>query len=180
MRILKNNSIGLVIDVQEKLFPHMNDKDHLEINLVRFINGLQILNVPILITEQYTKGLGQTISSVQNALGNFLSIEKMSFSCCDQTDFTESLIDSGMKNVILCGIETHVCILQTTIDLLQSGYQPVVVEDCVSSPNLNDKNIAIKRMRQEGAVISSLESILFELTRESGTESFKAISKLIK
>jgi len=180
MRILKNNSIGLIIDVQEKLFPHMLKRDQLENNLIRLIAGFKILKIPFLITEQYTKGLGQTIPSVQNALGDFSCIEKMSFSCCDQPDFTERLKDSEKKNIILCGIETHVCVLQTTIDLLQSGYQPVVIEDCVSSRNLDDKIIAIERMRQEGAVISSLESILFELTRESGTESFKEISKLIK
>ena len=84
------------------------------------------------------------------------------------------------KNVILCGIETHVCVLQTTIDLIQLGYQPIVIEDCVSSRKLSDKQTAIERMRQEGAIISSLESILFELARFSGNETFKAISKLVK
>ena len=90
------------------------------------------------------------------------------------------LKDSGKKNVILCGIESHVCVLQTALDLLTNGFQPVLIEDCVSSRNLNDKNIAVERMRQEGAIISTYESILFELLEISGTETFKEISKIVK
>jgi nicotinamidase-related amidase len=92
----------------------------------------------------------------------------------------KKLKESGKKNVILCGIESHVCVLQTTLDLIENGYQPVLIEDCVSSRNLNDKNIAVERMRQEGAIISTYESILFELLEVSGTEKFKEISKIVK
>jgi hypothetical protein len=180
MRILRENTIGIFIDIQEKLFPHMQERSMLEQNLVKLNTGLRILEIPIVVTEQYSKGLGFTISPLKLALEEFSAIEKTAFSCCDEPQFINTLSASGKKNVIVCGIETHVCVLQTTIDLLQAGYQAIVLEDCVSSRKLSDKNIAIERMRQEGAIISSMESVLFELTRTSGTESFKAISRLVK
>lgn len=180
MRILKEDTIGVFIDIQERLFPHMQDMDQLEQNLITLAAGLKVLEMPFLVTEQYTKGLGFTILPLQMAFGDCTSIEKTAFSCCDEPQFSALLRETGKKNVILCGIETHVCVLQTTIDLTQAGYQPIVIEDCVSSRKFSDKHAAIERMRQEGAIISSLESVLFELTRFSGNETFKAISKLVK
>jgi len=180
MRILKEHSIAIFIDIQERLFPFIQDKDKLEQNLVILSAGLKALEVPLLVTEQYTKGLGLTILPLKMALVEHAAIEKTAFSCCDEPRFMTALNAAGKQNVILCGIETHVCVLQTVIDLMQAGYQPVVIEDCVSSRKLSDKLTAIERMRQEGAIISSLESILFELARYSGNETFKAISKLVK
>ena len=180
MRIPGENTVGLFIDIQEKLFPHMQEKDMLEHNLISMSAGLKILEIPFMVTEQYTKGLGFTISPLKLALGEYSAIEKSAFSCCDEPVFISRLQATGKKNVILCGIETHVCVLQTAIDLIKAGYLPVVIEDCVSSRKLADKQIAIERMRQEGAIISSLESVLFELTRFSGTGAFKAISRLVK
>ena len=181
MRILKENTTGLFIDIQDRLFPHMQEMNQLEQNLITLCAGLKVLDIPILVTEQYTKGLGFTILPLKMAFGDeYSSIEKIAFSCCDEPQFLNALNSTGKKNVLLCGIETHVCILQTALDLLQKGYQPVVIQDCVSSRKLSDKHLAIERMRQEGAIITSLESILFELTRYSGTDTFKAISKLVK
>jgi len=180
MRILKEHTIAIFIDIQEKLFPFIQDKDQLEQNLVTLSAGLKALEVPILVTEQYTRGLGITILPLKMELGGQHFIEKTAFSCCDEPQFMTALIASKKQKIILCGIETHVCVLQTAIDLIQVGYQPVVIEDCVSSRKLSDKQTAIERMRQEGVIISSLESILFELARYSGTETFKAISKLVK
>lgn len=180
MRILKENTIGLVIDVQEKLFPHMHNYEELVGNLIKLISGLKVLEVPIILTEQYTKGLGPTINSIQEAIGEYTAIEKMAFSCCDEPQFLKVLKEQSKKNVIVCGIESHVCILQTCIDLQQSGYQSVIIEDCISSRKASDKVISLERMKKEGAIISSLESILFELSRVSGTESFKSISRLVK
>jgi nicotinamidase-related amidase len=180
MRIIRENTIGLFIDIQEKLFPHMLEKEQLEQNIIKLISGLKALEVSYFVTEQYTKGLGFTISPLKEALGEYKAFEKKTFSCCDEPHFISKLKASGKRNIILCGIETHVCVLQTAIDLLTEGYQPVVIEDCVSSRKLPDKKTAIERMRQEGAIISSLESILFELTRASGTETFKVVSGLVK
>jgi nicotinamidase-related amidase len=180
MRILKDRTAALIIDIQERLFPFIFENENLTKNVSKLIGGLKIIGIPIFVTEQYTKGLGPTIEPVATTLGNLPRIEKMSFSCCDESRVMEGIAVSGRENIIIAGIESHVCILQTVIDLIRNGYHPVVVEDCVSSRNVNDKQMAIARMRREGAVITTVESILFELLRYSGTEQFKGISKLVK
>ena len=181
MRFLKEDTCLLVIDVQEKLFPHIYDNDFLEKNINILIKGMQNLEVPMLFTEQYKKGLGETIHSIkENFVWEFKSIEKMAFSCVDELNFIQELGKLNKKNVIIAGIETHVCVLQTAIDLKSLSYNVMVVEDCVSSRKISDKSNAIKRLIQEGVFIGSYESILLELCRESGTETFKNISKLIK
>jgi nicotinamidase-related amidase len=180
MRILAHESVGLIIDIQERLFPLIADSEKVARNTAILIEGLKAVDVKILVTEQYTKGLGVTIEPLKNLLSEISIIEKMAFSCCDEPAFYEKLSLQGVRNVIIAGIESHVCVLQTAIDLLSSGYIPVIVEDCVGSRNPNDKKIAIERLRKEGAVITTYESILFELLRYSGTESFKKISRLVK
>ncbi|MCF8379732.1 MAG: hydrolase [Bacteroidales bacterium] len=180
MRINIEESAGLIIDIQEKLFPHIADHDQLAVNTGILIEGLKILEVPIVVTEQYVKGLGSTIPSISTLLKENKAFEKMSFSCCDEFSFSKELEQLNKKYIIIAGIESHVCVLQTAIDLMKKGYQAVVIEDCVSSRRINDKNISIARMRQEGVIISTYESILFELTKVSGNEKFKAISKLVK
>ena len=180
MRILRDQTAAVVIDIQERLLPHIFQWELTLQNCLKLIEGLQVLSVPMLVTQQYTKGLGHTEPSVVNKITGFSHIEKITFSCCGEPAFMEKLSSLEKKYIILCGIETHVCVLQTCLDLIDSGFVPVVVEDCVSSRKPNDKEIAIERMRQEGARITTLESILFELTQVSGTETFKSISKLVK
>lgn len=180
MRILKEDSIGLIIDIQEKLFPHIWHNEQFTKNTEILIKGLKALGIPLIVTEQYTKGLGPTIKPIELAIGDYKVLEKLSFSCCDNAPFSEELALKGKYKVIIAGIEAHVCVLQTVIDLIANGYKPIVVEDCIASRKENDKKIAIERMHQEGAIISTYESILFELCRYSGNEVFKSISKLVK
>ena len=180
MRILKDNTAAVTIDIQEKLLPHINEGELILKNCLKLIEGLQMLDVPILVTQQYTRGLGPTVEPVIQKIPGFRYIEKVSFSCCDEYTFVEELSSLERKIIILFGIETHVCVLQTCLDLLLSGYTPVVVEDCVSSRKAIDKRVAIERMRQEGAKITTLESLLFEMTRYAGNDLFKAISRLVK
>lgn len=182
MRILKEATVGLIIDIQERLFPHIDGNGQLLKNVEILTEGLQILDIPVKITEQYPRGLGTTIQPLKKILGNNQVFEKMSFSCCDEKGFYDYLIEAGQgrKNIIIAGIETHVCVLQTVVDLLSKGFQPVVIYDCVSSRSAIDKEIAIQRIRAEGAFVSTYESILFELARVSGTEDFKKISRLVK
>ncbi|MCX6248541.1 MAG: hydrolase [Bacteroidetes bacterium] len=180
MRILKDRSAALIIDIQERLYPFIFENENLTKNVTRLIEGLKIIGIPIFITEQYVKGLGPTIEPVATLLGSHPRIEKMSFSCCDEPRLMEGIAVTGKENIIIAGIESHVCVLQTVVDLHRNGYHPVVVEDCVSSRNENDKRTAIQRMRQEGAIITTTESILFELLRYSGTEQFRGISRLVK
>ncbi len=180
MRIIREESAGLVIDIQEKLFPFITGNDVLAHNAGILIRGLQVLKLPLLVTEQYTKGLGPTIEPLAQVLSENRVIEKSAFSCCDDRHFMEKLSALHKKFIIITGIESHVCVLQTAIDLLEHNYIPVVAEDCVSSRRMNDKQMAINRMRKAGVIITTYESVLFELLRFSGTDEFKAISKLVK
>jgi nicotinamidase-related amidase len=181
MRILREKCSAVLIDVQSKLFPHIADKQKLEDNITKLVKGLQVLQIPILITQQYTKGIGETIDSLRALFPDgFTHIEKSEFSCLDNVDFQAELMKLGKDCLIIFGIESHVCVLQTVLDAINMGYLPILVEDCISSRNLNDKNIAVQRARNEGAIITTYESLLFELTRISGTDEFKLISKIIK
>jgi isochorismate hydrolase len=174
MRILRENTIGLVIDIQERLVPVMEENELLVENCSKLIQGLQILGLPLLVTQQYTN------EEIKSVISDFQYIEKKDFSCYDEPAFAEKLDQSGAKNVIICGIESHVCVLQTAIDLKEAGYTPVVVFDCVSSRSFDNVDLAAERFRYEGIMMTSLESILFELTRSAGAPGFKEISKLVK
>ena len=180
MRVTAENSVAVVVDVQERLFPHMHDGETLRTHLVKLIEGLQILEIPILVTEQYRKGLGPTIEAVRDPFEQFDPVEKASFSCCDDKGFLTRIGPMNASFVILAGIEAHVCLLQTSMDLLEAGYTPVMVVDCMSSRKAYDKEIAVDRMQSRGAIVTTSESILFELCRYSGTDRFKAISRLVK
>jgi len=180
MRIPRDKTAALIIDVQERLFPHIQDHDVLVSNMGILIRGLQIMEIPLMVTQQYSKGLGKTIDPVEKLFMPFKPIEKTAFSCCDEPGIMAAMERTGKDFIILAGIESHVCVLQTTLDLLERGFKPVVIEDCISSRKADDKDTAIHRMRQEGAIITSYESILFELCRFSGSPEFKQISSLVK
>jgi len=180
MRITKENTIGLVVDIQERLLPVMFEKENLAKNCRTLIQGLAELHLPIVTTQQYTKGLGETIPEIQESIPNFSPIEKRDFSCCDEPTVTAKLKDLKAKNVIICGIESHVCVLQTAIDLKETGFNPIVVMDCVSSRSEKNIELAKERFRFEGIMMTSYESILFELTRSASAPEFRAISKLVK
>ncbi len=180
MRILKNQTIAIIVDVQERLFPVIDNNQKLSKNLEILVQGLKALEIPIIVTEQYKKGLGETIEPIRTLLPDAIYTEKIAFSCCDEPTFISEIEKTDCKYVILAGVEAHICLLQTAIDLKEKGYQPVVIEDCVASRDPENKRIAITRLVQEGVLISSSESILFELCRYAGTDTFKTISKLVK
>lgn len=180
MRILKDETIALVIDMQERLFPHIFEAEKLEKNLTILVEGLKLLQVPILISEQYKKGLGDTIVEIEELVKDFPHMEKTAFSCCDEPNIQEHIELSGKRNVILAGIESHVCLLQTAIDLKERGFNPILVADCTSSRSPENLFIGIERYKQEGITITSAEAILFELCRYAKGDAFKALSKLVK
>lgn len=184
MRLLQQHAVGLIVDVQERLFPVMRDGATLTENLQTLIRGLGVLNVPIVVTEQYRKGLGETIepvrSVVEETLGTWEPIEKTAFSCCDEPAILRRLEERSRTSVIIAGIEAHVCVLQTAMDLLSGGYTPVVVADAVSSREALDQDVALRRMEAQGVILTTTESLLFELTRYSRSDAFKAVSKLVK
>lgn len=180
MRIKKENTIGLIVDIQERLVPAMWEKEALLKNSQILIQGLNELRLPLVVTQQYTKGLGETIPELKSVFPEFSFIEKRDFSCCDEPAVYEKLKELNTQNVIICGIESHVCVLQTAVDLKESGFNPIVVMDCVSSRTKENIEMARERFRHEGIMMTSYESILFELTRSSAAPEFKAISKLVK
>lgn len=180
MRIKRENCTALVIDIQDKLFPVVSENEALLANCLKLLEGLSTLGIPTVFTQQYTKGLGATIPEISSLYQSFSHIEKSTFSCMDEPAYTNYLDRSGKSIVLICGIESHVCVLQTAIDLEEKGYHPVVVSDCISSRNLEEKKVALNRFNQEGIRISTVESILFELTRSAAAIEFKAISKIIR
>lgn len=180
MRILREETIGLVIDIQERLVPVMEEKERLVENCSVLIKGLQILGIKTIVTQQYTKGLGETVADIKSNFEDFQFIEKKDFSCYGQPVVIEEIKEKNAKFVILCGIESHVCVLQTAIDLKEAGYIPVVVMDCISSRFYDNIDLAAERFRYEGIMMSSYESVLFELTGSASAPEFKEISKLVK
>ena len=179
-RIVRDKAALAVIDIQERLLPVMHEKDRVVRNSVRLIQAAAILNVPILVTEQYRKGVGVTVPEVAAVIPGFAPVEKLAFSCCGADGFVQSLRGKGVSDVILCGIEAHVCVTQTCLDLLDEGFRPFVVTDAVSSRTAENHQLGISRMRDAGAVIVSSEMILFELLGRAGTEEFKQILPLVK
>jgi isochorismate hydrolase len=180
MRITKENTVGLIIDIQDRLVPAMREKEVLLKNCQVLIQGLSELEIPLLVTQQYSKGLGETIPEIKSVISDFSFIEKRNFSCCDELVVIEKLKELDAKNIIICGIESHVCVLQTAVDLKEAGFNPIVVMDCVSSRSKESIETAKERFRFEGIMMTSYESILFELARSSASPEFKAISRLVK
>lgn len=182
MRIKSEDTLGLIIDYQEKLIPVINNHKELVNSSKILIEGLNILDVPMIVTEQYKKGLGETIGEIKSVLENIQhsTHDKLAFSCGDDEEIIKAIKSYGKKSIIICGIETHICVLQSVIDLIQLGYQVILVTDCTSSRKETDKEVGLKRAEKEGAILTTYESILFELTRRAGNNTFKAISKLIR
>lgn len=176
MRIEREHTAAIVVDYQEKLMPVMNEKESLIHHSEILLKGLKILDVPMYITQQYTKGLGTSIKEITDAVESTEYTDKLAFNAY------ECVADkiTGKKYIIVCGIEAHICVLQTVIDLKAAGYIPVLVADCISSRKESDKQVALERARQEGAIVTTYESILFELLRVAGTDTSKQIQKLIR
>ena len=180
MRIQSDKAQALVVDIQEKLFPHMSEKEQFLSTTIKLIKGLKLLKIPFIINEQYPKGIGHTITPIKELLEDENPYEKTTFSCCKTDSTMQAIKNKNKKFVIVFGIETHVCIMQSVLDLLEAGLTPVLVTDCVSSRNPYDKEIAIRRMENEGAILTTYESLLFELCIDAKNEVFKEISKLVK
>lgn len=180
MKIKAEESIFVQVDIQEKLFPHISNNEELEKNLLILLKGLKLHEIPFIINEQYKKGIGETIPSLRELTDEYPHFEKTTFSCCGNEDGLEAIKALGRNTVILAGIETHVCVLQTALDLLEEGFKVVLVTDCVNSRKQSDKDMAIKRLIQAGVIPTTYESLLFELTVNAKHPVFKEISKLVK
>ena len=176
----REDTVAVFIDFQEKLMPAMSGKEVLEDKVCRLASGLQVLGLPHVVTQQYTKGLGETIPSVAAAIGEFDPIDKTTFSCMNHVDFVNQLDLAEKQNVIVCGIEAHICVQQTVLQLLEEGCKVYVPVDCISSRSQTDLLWATERMEKAGAILTTYESILYELLRDSKAEGFREISKIVK
>ncbi len=181
MKILKNETLALFVDFQKNLLPSI--KNHKEIiqNSSKLLKCLYILDIPVIFTQQYTKGLGETVIELQEVdEEKFSYMEKDTFSIYKNDLIKNKLKSLNKKNIILCGTEAHVCVLQSLIDLRDNGYNVILIGDCIGSRHSEDKKFALKRAEYEGAIISSYEAIIFELLETSDTTIFKSILNIVK
>lgn len=180
MRMQREDCLCVVIDQQEKLMPVIEGGQEVVQRTDVLLRGLQALGVPALVTRQYPKGLGDTVPALAEAAQGLAVHDKLAFSIMGEPEIRQAIADTGKKTVLICGAEAHICVLQSVIDLLAEGYQVALLADAIGSRCRADKKIALRRAQQEGAMLSSVESILFELTERAGSDTFKIISKLIK
>jgi nicotinamidase-related amidase len=183
MRLTREHAAVVVVDVQERLFPAM-DADHREEvmrNVKVLATAARRLHVPLLLTEQYPKGLGHTLQELADTLGPAIEpIEKVTFSCWAVGAFRSRLEASGARRVILAGIEAHVCVLMSALDLLAAGYAVHVVADAVTSRTQANWRLAMDHLRQAGAVVTTTESVLFQLLGQADTDDFRELARLIR
>jgi nicotinamidase-related amidase len=180
MRLLKNDTLVLGVDYQERLIPSMNEKDSFIATSAKLFAGAAVLAVPVVLTTQYVKGLGPTVPEIKAVTEGAVELDKTEFSILDNGPCREWIEKSGRKTVVLCGNETHICIMQTAIDLVAEGYTAVVVADCVASRRAYNKELGLKRLRREGVIVTTYESLLFELLRSKDDPAFKQISQIIR
>ena len=175
-----DKAVLVVIDMQGKLAQSMYRKELLFENVEKIIKGAQVLGIPMLLTEQNPKGLGPTVPEIADLVPNVRRIPKLSFSCCGDELFLKELSALQRCQVLLTGIEAHVCLYQTTVDLVASGYEVHVVADAVSSRTAENRDIGLQKMKDAGASITSVETVLFELLRVAEGYRFKEILNIVK
>lgn len=177
--LVREESLLLVVDIQERLVPAMKYGEKVIKNTNILVAGAKEMNIPIVVTEQYPKGLGKTVSEISSGLDGVEVFEKTLFSACTE-ELVECLEKWGKKKIILTGMETHVCVFQTVRDLIGLGYEVFVASDGLSSRYEENHRNGLELMKDVGAVITNTETILFDLLKIAGTSEFKVISKLIK
>ncbi len=173
-------AVFVFIDVQGRLHDIMHEKETLDGNLEKMVRCAQLLEIPLIGTEQIPEKLGPTSEPFKSLLEEAPMIEKSAFSCCGDPNFMDVFQSMGKRQVILVGIETHVCVYQTALDLLEAGIEVFVVADAVSSRALENKELALQAMRDAGAQILPTETVLFALLRDAADPRFKELLKLIK
>ncbi|MEF8792318.1 hydrolase [Thiohalorhabdus sp.] len=173
----------VIVDIQEKLAPAMPPDARREVlaTVQTLLTAAKELAIPVVVTEQYPKGLGETIPEVSSHFPeNAAFIAKDSFSCCGEARFTEALSATGRNQVVIAGMEAHVCVVQTAVELLEAGYTPFVVADGVCSRRPAHQANALDRLRALGVPVSNVESVLFEWLQRAGTDQFRQLARLIR
>lgn len=176
MRLAAGSSMLCVVDVQERLVPAMADAAVVVDRCRRLVGAARLLGVPIVVTEQYRKGLGPTVAELAGLLPP--PLEKLSFSCCGADGFG-AMIPESVGQIVLCGLETHVCVAQTALDLLAAGYAVFLAVDAITSRHAIDRDVALRRLEAAGAVSTTSEAILFEWCRAASHPQFQAVRTLV-
>lgn len=158
----------------------MHEQVETEKNILRLIEGAKILNIPIIWTEQYPKGLGPTISSIRRSLEKLKVLEKIAFSCCGDPEIKRKIVSQGRRQIMVCGIEAHICVYQTAADLLDENFDVHIIVDAVMSRKESNYHLALQKLRSLGAQMSSVEMALFELVKVAKGDAFKTIARIIK
>ena len=177
--LLENETLLLIVDVQKKLINNIKGSQLLIFNIKKLIDTCNLLNVNIAITEQNPLKLGMTLESILND-NEYPKFEKMEFSCSENKNFLNYINKNNFKNIIVCGIESHICILQTSIDLLRKGFNILIPRDAIGSRNVIDNDTAFLRLILSGAVASTTESLICELCKTSNRKEFREVSKILK
>lgn len=178
-KLTKENTFAMLVDIQQKLMPHINKNTELLQNVLKLIKGLEVLDIQIVLNEQYPKGLGTTVLEIKSLLPNIKVVEKTTFSCVNEQSLP-NLKALKKKTVLVFGTETHICVLQTCLDLLANGFVPILVTNACGTRYSLDHKIALKRLEQAGVILTTYESILFELVQDAKNPLFKQISALVK
>ena len=177
-KLLPKVNALIIIDVQEKIIRAISNKDSINKNIKKLIDAYQILEENIIVSEQNPLKLGKTIPELLPEKG-LKKIEKMDFSLANIKEFSKELEHKKINNLIVCGIETHICVQQTVLDCLKKGFKVILITDAMSSRNTLDHEIAIQRMIQSGAILATTESIIFELCKTANRKEFKEIRNII-
>ena len=175
-----DNTALLIIDIQGKLWNVMYEKEALLENAQKLVKGMQVLGIPIILTEQNPQGLGPTVPELTQLMPEVQPLPKFEFSCCQNTAFKQAISHLKRKQILICGIESHICVYQTTLELLSQGYEVQVVADGVSSRLMRNRDIALTRVQSEGAKLTATEMAIYELLQTAESPQFKEILKVIK
>ena len=180
LQLHRDQAALVVIDIQERFRNLIHDQPRLLKGCDRLIRAFVELQLPLLVTEHYSRGLGVTMPEIRSVLGGARPLEKIHFSCDGDPGFRKALDGLNRDQIVLCGIETHVCVYQTARDLMDRGKQVAIAADAVSSLHATDRQIGIEHMRRIGVQVMNVEMILFEILREAKTADFKAIAPILK
>lgn len=176
----REDSALLIIDIQERLAAAMSEREKVVENNLHLIELAKMLDIPIILTEQYPKGLGPTVPEIKDAMSTYSPIEKLTFNCCGEPDFLKKFEPLKRTKIIVTGMETHICVLQTCLGLLKADRAVHVVSDAICSRTKENWQVGLGIMQNAGAVVTGTETVLFQLLGVAGTEEFKAVSKRIK
>lgn len=178
--LTQQNTCILIIDVQEKLMPVMAEKERVVDNINKLQRLSNVFDLPVVLTEQYPKWLGPTLPALKEHLNVYEPITKLHFNCCEVEAFNEWLDLKGLDNIIITGVETHICVFQTCVSILNKGYNVHIPQDAVCSRTSENWRVGLDLMNKAGAFITSTETVIYQVLKKAGTKEFKEILKIVK